>query len=60
MWIFAYTLNLGNNQMHDAFELHETKENADYAFQSMLNDEQLHCACIGPIIAATEPHWVTP
>jgi hypothetical protein len=58
MWIMAYTINHGGNDLRDYFTVYETEQEARDAFAMLVaNDDTVHCACVAPIADATEPHW---
>ena len=63
MWIMAYTVQglraLGApGPQEDHFTMHETEQEARDAYAMLVaNEENLHCACVAPVIEATEPHW---
>lgn len=57
-WFCGVTLNWGNNDLQEIWGVHADEATARTAYDEALQLDNLHCACIGPIIAATEPHWV--
>lgn len=56
-WFCATTTNLGDNDLRDHWGVHSNEAEARAAYAEALQLDNLHCACIGPIVTATEPHW---
>lgn len=56
-WFMAYTENHGANNLTDHFFIYADEAEARAAYRDALQHPALHCACIGPIRTATEPHW---
>jgi len=58
MYILAWTLNHGQNDIEDFFTLHENLKLAQDEYDHLCKTEELlHCAAISKIVRATEPHW---
>lgn len=57
MWIFAWTINHGQNALEDFFTIHSSEAAAVAAYGEALKKPDLHCAAVANITAATEPHW---
>lgn len=58
MWVLAWTLNLGGNELPDYWIIHETEAQAMAAYRDLLQLDNLHCASVAPVKVATEPHWM--
>lgn len=58
MWVVAWTINHGENNLTDHFELAEGFPQAVSRYLALLEIENLHNACYAAIIGATEPHWM--
>ena len=56
-WFCATTFNHGDNDLSDTWTVCADEAQARAAYAEALRLDHLHCACIGPIITATEPHW---
>lgn len=56
-WFCATTTNHGDNDLRDTWSVHSDEAEARAAYDDALKLDNLHCACIGPIITATEWHW---
>jgi hypothetical protein len=58
MYILAWTLNHGNNNLEDIFVLHADLADAQAEYKHLCETEEfLHCAAVSKVITATEPHW---
>ena len=59
MWIVAYTLlDRANDLTEDHYETHETEKKARDSYAMLVaNNDDLWCACVTPVLTATEPHW---
>lgn len=57
MWIIAWTINRGGNDLVDYWIVAADEEEARRVYDKKLGLDRLHCACIAPINTATEPHW---
>ena len=60
MWMLAYTVNDNENSLNeDHYETHETEQEARDAYAMLVaNRVEVMCAGVGPILDATEPHWI--
>lgn len=58
MWLLAWTINHGENNLTDSFMIHETETEARDAYVKLLTTDDLHSAAFAPIATATEPHWM--
>jgi hypothetical protein len=58
MYILAWTINHGQNDLEDFFSLYENLDLARKEYEHMRKTEDLlHCAAISKVVLATEPHW---
>ena len=57
MYLMAYTLNHGNNNLEDVWMIYEDRASANEDYKWALDQENLHCAALTKIVDATEPHW---
>jgi hypothetical protein len=57
MWLVAWTLNRGGNDLPDFWVIRETEHEARTQYAHVLTLDNLHCAAMAPIAEATEPHW---
>lgn len=60
MWMLAWTINSGGNDLVDHWTVHETLKEAEGALAGIADDPHLHCWAIAPITAASEYHWEMP
>ena len=59
MYLCAYTLNHGGNNLEDIFLIFETRAEAGrFVEQTLLPMDILHCWAVAQITAASEPHWL--
>jgi hypothetical protein len=59
MYVLAWSINQGDNDIEDFFILCHTKREAEIELETMqafVGD--LHCAAIAKVVQATEPHWM--
>lgn len=59
MYILAWSVNQGDNDIEDFFILCHTKKEAELELETMQSHVgKLHCAAIAKVEQATEPHWM--
>lgn len=59
MYILAWSVNQGDNDIEDFFILCHTKKEAELELETMQSHVgNLHCAAIAKVEQATEPHWM--
>lgn len=58
MWVFAYTVNHGNNDLTDHWAVHQTEEEARADLEEISRTEaRLFCWAICKITEGSEPHY---
>lgn len=58
MFITAWTINKGGNDLPDAFTVSDDLAIARAFYRDACGKHGLHCAAIAQVIEATEPHWM--
>lgn len=58
MFVTAWTINKGGNDLPDAFTVSDDLATARAFYQDAVALPDLHCAAIAQVIEATEPHWM--
>lgn len=56
-WFVAYSFGVSNG-LSDYWEPVPNEEAARTRYAELVNTDGVYCACIGPIVEATEPHWL--
>lgn len=58
MWIVAWTINLGNNNLPDYWIVVDTEAEAEAEVEALIEaEDNLHCWAIAPIKRGSEPHF---
>ena len=57
MWILAWSMNFGRNEIEDYWIICEDEKAARRECDKLLADPRLHCWAIAPITRASDPHW---
>jgi hypothetical protein len=59
MYILAWSINHGDNDIEDFFILCHTQREAEMELETMQACvDGLHCAAIAKVVEATEPQWM--
>lgn len=59
MYILAWSINHGDNDIEDFFILCHTQREAEIELETMQACvDGLHCAAIAKVVEATEPQWM--
>lgn len=58
MFLTAWTINKGNNDLTDQFTVSDDMATARAFYQEACCLPDLHCAAIAQIVEATEPQWL--
>ncbi|KAB2699354.1 hypothetical protein HGG72_08335 [Ochrobactrum pecoris] len=58
MFIVAWSINHGGNNIEDHWIVAETRKQADAEAAKLQKIGNLHCWAVSEIKAGSEPHWI--